>query len=152
MSPLVPVRNRERRPYQDLDNMHLEIDRMFQKLLDPAALVSDAVWTPPVDIEETEDAWLIEAELPGVKRDDVNVEMQGDELVIHGEMKERERTGIIRRRTRRVGEFEFRVRLPGDVDEGGIDAKLNGGLLTVRVPKARAESHRIAIGGSDGHA
>jgi HSP20 family protein len=149
MSPLVPVRNREHRPYQDLDNMHVQMDRVFQQLLDPAALISDGIWTPPVDIEETEDAWLIEAELPGVKRDDVNVEMQGEEVVIHGEIKERERKGIIRRRTRRVGEFEFRVRLPGDVDEGGIDANLAGGLLTVRVPKARAESHRIEIGGSD---
>jgi HSP20 family protein len=149
MSPLVPVRNRERRPYQDLDNMHVQMDRVFQQLRDPAALMAEGIWAPPVDIEETEDAWLIEADLPGVKRDDVNVDMQGDELVIRGEIKEREKAGIIRRRTRRVGEFEFRVRLPGDVEEGGIDANLKGGVLTIRVPKARAEAHRVEIGGSD---
>jgi HSP20 family protein len=149
MSPLVPVRNRERRPYQDLDNMHVQMDRVFQQLLDPAALMTEGIWAPPVDIEETEDAWLIEADLPGVKRDDVNVDMQGDELVIRGEIKEREKAGIIRRRTRRVGEFEFRVRLPGDVEEAGIDANLKGGVLTIRVPKARAEAHRVEIGGSD---
>jgi HSP20 family protein len=150
MSPLVPVRNRQRfAPYRDLGDVRQQMDQMFQQLLDPTAAVDDAVWVPPVDIEETEDAWLVEADLPGVKRDDVTVEMQGDELVIHGEIKERERTGVLRRRTRRVGQFEFRVRLPGDVDEGGIDAKLHGGVLTVRVPKARAEARRIEISGDD---
>jgi HSP20 family protein len=148
MSPLL-VRNHERVPVRSAEDMQHQIERVFQQLLDPASLIPDTVWTPPVDIEETDDAWLLEADLPGVKRDDVNVEMQGDELVIHGEIKERERTGIIRRRTRRVGEFEFRVRLPGDVEEGGIDAKLHGGVLTVRVPKAQARSRRIDVTGDD---
>jgi HSP20 family protein len=148
MSPLL-VRNHERVPVRSAEDMQHQMERVFQQLLDPASMMPDAVWTPPVDIEETDDAWLLEADLPGVKRDDVNVEMQGDELVIHGEIKERERAGILRRRTRRVGEFEFRVRLPGDVDEAGIDANLHGGVLTVRVPKAQAHSHRIEIGGDD---
>jgi HSP20 family protein len=148
MSPLVPTRNRERAPYRDLDDVHMQMDRVFQQLLDPSTL-AEAVWIPPVDIEETEDAWLIEADLPGAKRDDVTVEMQGDELVIHGEIKQRERAGLIRRRARRVGQFEFRVRLPGDVDEGGIDANFHGGVLTVRVPKASREAHRIAVTGDD---
>jgi HSP20 family protein len=151
MSPLLPAHRGSRNPYRDLDDMHSQMDRMFQQLLDPAALVAEAAaWTPPVDIEETDDAWLIEADLPGVKRDDVTVEMQADELVVRGEIKERERKGIIRRRTRRVGEFEFRVHLPGGVDEGGIDASLHGGVLTVRVPKARAaEGRRVEVTGDD---
>jgi HSP20 family protein len=148
MSALMPTRDRERSPIPSLDEVHSQMDRVFQRLLDPTALL-ETVWTPPVDIEETEDAWLVEADVPGVRRDDVNVEMQGDELVIHGEIKQRERTGIIRRRTRRVGAFEFRVRLPGDVEEGGIDANLHGGVLTVRVPKARAESRRVEVTGDD---
>jgi HSP20 family protein len=147
MSPLL-ARNRERMPYRDLDDMHRHMDRLFQQLLDPGALVDEAVWTPPVDIEETEDAWVIEADLPGVRREDVNVEMQGDEIVIRGEIKERERSGIIRRRSRRVGQFEFRVRLP-DVDQAGIEANLSGGVLTVRAPKARAQARRIEVAGEE---
>jgi HSP20 family protein len=145
MSPLVPARNRERHPYRDLDDIHLQMDRMFQQLLDPAALVNEAAWVPPVDIEETDDAWILEADLPGARRDDVNVEMQGDELVIHGEIKAREKTGILRRRARRVGAFEYRVRLLGEVDDSGIDATLSGGVLTVRIPKASREKHRIEV-------
>jgi len=67
---------------------------------------------------------------------------------VHGEIKERERVGILRRRTRRTGQFDYRVRLPGDVDEEGIEASLEGGVLTVRVPKSeRARRRRIEVKG-----
>jgi HSP20 family protein len=105
-----------------------------------------AGWIPAVDVEETEDAYVLEAEVPGVKREDVNIEVSGNELAITGEIKEREREGILRRRTRRVGQFEFRVSLPGEVNPEGVDAKLNDGVLTVRVPKAeRAQRRRIEV-------
>ena len=53
---------------------------------------------PFADIEETDDAWVIEAELPGVDRKDVNVELRDSELIISGEIKEKERKGVLRRR------------------------------------------------------
>jgi HSP20 family protein len=68
---------------------------------------------PLADIEETDDAGIIEAEAPGADRDDINVEFHASELVITGEIKEKERKGILRRRTRRTGRFEYRVTLPG---------------------------------------
>jgi HSP20 family protein len=99
-----------------------------------------------VDIEETEDAWVVEAELPGVKKKDVNVEMRGPELIISGEVKERERKGILRRRTRRTGRFDYRVMLPGEAEPEGIDASLHDGVLTVRVPKPeRTRPRRIEV-------
>ena len=52
-------------------------------------------------------------ELPGVRREDVDVNLNGNQLVVTGEVKERKREGLFRRRTRRVGEFELRVTLPG---------------------------------------
>jgi HSP20 family protein len=108
------------------------------------------LWTPPVDIEETEDAWIIEAELPGVRQEDVHVDVQDNELAITGEIKERERTGILRRRTRKTGEFEFRVTLPGQVDAERIDANLRDGVLTVRIPKPeQARPRRIDVKSGD---
>ena len=105
-----------------------------------------AAWAPPVDIEETDDAYVIEAEIPGVKREDVNIELVGTELTVSGEIKERERTGILRRRTRKVGQFELRVTLPDYVDGERVDAKLDNGVLTVRVPKAeRAQRRKIEL-------
>jgi HSP20 family protein len=108
-------------------------------------------WVPSVDVEETEDAWIVEAELPGVSRDDVNVELRDSELVISGEVKERERQGILRRRTRRTGMFEFRVTLPdmtGNVGDDAIDAQLKDGILTVRIAKPeQSRPRRIAVKG-----
>jgi HSP20 family protein len=107
-------------------------------------LTETRTFTPPVDIEETDDAYLIEADLPGVKREDVDIELEGNELQITGEIKQRE--GRFRRRTRRVGRFELRVVLPDGVDGGSVDAKLDHGVLTVRVPKAeRAQRRKIDV-------
>jgi HSP20 family protein len=104
------------------------------------------VWTPLVDIEETDNAWIVEAELPGVRRKDVNVEARDSEVVITGEIKERERKGIIRRRTRRTGRFEYRVTLPGRVDADKVEAKVADGVLTVRIPKSeQAGAQRIEV-------
>jgi HSP20 family protein len=76
----------------------------------------------------------------------VNIELVANELMITGEIKEREREGILRRRTRRIGRFEYRVRLPEQVDADNIDAKLKDGVLTVRVPKLeRAERRQIQV-------
>ena len=92
-------------------------------------------WVPLVDIEETEDAWIFEAEIPGAKRDDVDVEVRDSEIAITGEIKDREREGLLRRKARRVGRFEFRVTLPGKTDPEKVKADLSDGVLTVRVPK-----------------
>ncbi|MGZ6682279.1 MAG: Hsp20/alpha crystallin family protein, partial [Solirubrobacteraceae bacterium] len=139
---LLPTRREERAverwdPFSELDDVRRQMDRVFDEFMNggPLARRGDA-WSPRVDIEETEDAWIVEADVPGAKRDDITVELRGDELAVHGEIKERERVGILRRRTRRTGQFDYRVRLPGDVDAEGIEANLDGGVLTVRVPKS----------------
>ena len=93
-------------------------------------------WSPMVDIEETEEAWIVEAELPGVERKDVTVELRDSELEISGEIKERERKGVIRRQTRRTGRYEYRVQLPGQANTEQIEATLHDGVLTVSVAKA----------------
>ena len=88
-------------PFGDLDRIQQQLQQLVNATLPPeAAEAATALWSPPVDIEETEDAWIIEADLPGVKRGDINVELRDDELIVTGEVKEKERAGILRRRTR----------------------------------------------------
>ena len=99
-------------------------------------------FTPLADVEETDDAYVVEVELPGVKGEDLSVEVAGRRLTVSGERKERERVGILRRQTRTVGRFHYEVVLPGEVDEEGIQASLDEGVLTVQVPKAEAERPR----------
>jgi HSP20 family protein len=99
-------------------------------------------WIPSADLEETDDAYIIELELPGVRREDITIELRDNELRISGEVKQRERTGTLRRQTRRVGQFEYTVMLPGDIDAENVDAALHDGVLSVRLPKAAASHPR----------
>jgi HSP20 family protein len=130
------------------DRMRRMLEQTLGNFAAPALLSEAATWTPFVDIEEQDEAYVIEAELPAVKREDVHVELLGNELAITGEIKERERIGVVRRKTRRVGRFDYRVTLPSHVDPEKIDAKLRDGVLTVRVPKSeRAQRQRIEVTG-----
>src|SRR4051794_30615396 len=127
-------------PLRDLADLQERLSGMIEPGGTPTT------WTPPVDIVEGDDAWTVEAELPGVDRKDISIELRDNELEISGEIKERERKGILRRRTRRVGEFEFRVMLPGNVDASDVTASMNDGVLTVTVPKPQtARPHRIEV-------
>jgi HSP20 family protein len=133
-------------PFREFEQLQEEMGRLVQSVWSPAGVGNGGAWTPFADVEETEDAWMIEVELPGVDRKDVNVEMRNSELVISGDVKEKERKGVLRRRARRTGHFEYHVTLPGESDEEHIEAKLHDGILTVRVPKTeQAKPRRIEV-------
>ena len=139
-----PLRRWE--PFREFEQLQEQMDRLMQSVLTPAGSGNGGAWIPQADIEETEDAWIIEAEVPGVDRRDVNVELRDSELIISGEIKEKERKGILRRQTRRTGQFEYRVTLPGPSDQEHIEASLHDGVLTVRVPKTEtAKPRRIEV-------
>jgi HSP20 family protein len=137
-------------PLRELEQMSERMRRVLEQTFGGVALPSQLTeaggWAPSVDIEENDDAYVVEAELPGVKRENVNIELVGNELTITGEIKERERRGTVRRRSRRTGRFEYRVTLPEQVDTEKVDAGLADGVLTVRIPKSeRAQRKRIEV-------
>src|SRR3954451_15471987 len=115
------------RPLRQFENLYSEMDRLAQSVF--GGLADEGAWLPAADIVETDSAYIIEVELPGVRREDVDVALNGDELVVTGEVKERRREGLFRRRTRRVGEFEFRVTVPGYRRDGDIEASMAYGVL-----------------------
>ena len=124
-------------------------DRMGQLMnfafgLTPAAL-ADMPWVPLADLSETDDAYVVKAEVPGVNKDQVNIQLQDRELVISGEIPEPEDGNGHRRRhrsSRRTGRFELRTYLPGDVNADAVTAQLSEGVLTVTVPKSEAAKPR----------
>lgn len=112
------------------------------------ARVDDAVRdvVPLVDLEERDDSYLLDVELPGVRRDDVSVELTAGQLVITAERRERERVGLLRHRTRTTGRYRLELTLPVDVDGDHVAASLEQGVLTVVVPKAEhARRRRIPV-------
>jgi HSP20 family protein len=132
-------------PLGEFERIRRLLDQTFGGFALPT-IAEVASWSPPVDIEERDDAYMIEAELPGVDRKDVNIDLVGNELTITGEIKEKEREGILRRRTRRIGRFEYRVVLPDQVDPENVEAQLKDGVLTVRAPKSqRAQRRRVEV-------
>jgi HSP20 family protein len=106
------------------------------------------VWSPSADVRETDTEYVLDVELPGVTRDDITVDLTGNRLAITGELKEQEQEGRYHRRTRRTGKFSYRVLLPRGVDGDKVEAALENGVLTVRVPKSEtAQPRRIEITG-----
>jgi HSP20 family protein len=137
-------------PPREFEDLQMRLNQLMEGAL-TGVLSPDSVWVPLADIEETEDAWVVEAELPGVNKKDINVDVRDSEVVVTGEIKEKERKGLLRRRTRPVGRFEYRVVLPGEVNADGVDASLDDGVLTIRIPKAeQARPRRIEIGSHAG--
>jgi HSP20 family protein len=131
-------------PLRELENLNVEVDRLAQWVFGGSG--GDGAWSPNADIVESDSAYIIEVELPGVRREDVDVTLNGNEFGVTGEVKERKREGLFRRRTRRVGEFEFRVTLPGELKADGIEASLAYGVLKVYVPKAETtKSSKITV-------
>jgi HSP20 family protein len=132
-------------PFRELEQLQDATAQLLENVWSAAGL-GDHIWSPLVDIEETDNAWIVEAELPGVDRQDVSVELRDSELAITGEAKEKERNGILRRQTRPLGRFDYRVTLPGTTDPESVEAELRNGVLTVRVPKPeQARPHPIEV-------
>lgn len=132
------------RPLREFENLYTEMDRLAQSVF--GGRKGEGAWLPEADIIETDSAYIIEVELPGVWHQDVDVALNGNELVVTGEVKERKREGLFRRRTRKVGEFEFRATLPGHLREDEAEASLAYGVLKLYVPKAEStKSHKIPV-------
>ena len=105
---------------------------------------------PDADVEETKDAIVVRAELPGLSPDDVTIEATPTQLVLRGEKREEreEQQGTLHRVERRYGVFLRRIDLPSDVDPGRADAQFKNGVLRVKLPKteaAKSSQQRISV-------
>lgn len=98
-------------------------------------------WSPAADISETDKEYLVKAELPGVKREDVKVSLDEGVLTLEGERKqEKEEKGRKMHRVERFyGAFCRSFSLPADADAGGIRAESKDGLLNVHIPKSKVQ-------------
>ena len=101
-------------------------------------LFSRSDWAPAVDIKETDQAFTVEAELPGMSKDDVKVTVDDGVLTIKGERKQEEETEDkkMHRIERFYGSFMRRFTLPDNVDENSVKASFKDGLLTLTINKA----------------
>jgi HSP20 family protein len=127
-------------PFEELRHVEQQLARAIQSLgVEPPF---EREFVPVADIEETDDAFLIELELPGIKKSAIDIEVANRRVVITGERQERQRTGVVRRRNRIEGRFRYEVMLNADVDEDHVQAALDDGVLSVKIPKSKADHPR----------
>ncbi len=124
--------------------MHLprEVERLFDEIIHrPWGFCRDIRgWNPSVDLYETAEAYILEADLPGVNRNDVKVEVQDDDLVLQGwrSLEQRDDQGQFRTMERSSGQFLRRMKLPESVEKEAIEAEFHDGVLRVIIPKSKA--------------
>ncbi|WP_040793053.1 Hsp20/alpha crystallin family protein [Nocardia paucivorans] len=133
-------------PFRELDDLPGRfgrwMDEYFNRIVEPMT----GSWVPLADLSETENDYQVDAELPGVPRENVNVDVAGQELHIHGDMKDETDGKEVRQRARHTGHFDYRVTLPQNINTDKVEASLSDGVLHVRIPKAeKAKPRRIAI-------
>jgi HSP20 family protein len=128
-------------PFRHLSNLRDEIDRLFDSPLN--ALTSNSQqflsgWLPAIDLHENKDQLVLRAELPGMKREDIEVSLHGDVLTVSGERKEEKdfKDSEVYRSERFLGKFQRSFTLPCDVDGAKVKADYREGVLTVSLPKA----------------
>lgn len=132
-------------PRYPLNQLRHEMDRILGGLrAQPVgSWLGTAHDNPPVNLWETDEAIHAELEIPGVKSDQIDISVAGNELSLHVERPETEQQGLTyHRRERAVGAFTRVLRLPTDVDPGGVQAELNNGVLTITLPKAESAKPR----------
>jgi HSP20 family protein len=142
-------------PYREMQEINSRFDQLIRTFFGDSSASSGAgSWNqmaPPVDVEETEDGYLVEVDLPNVDPQDVTIDMRGEEIQISGRYQDRERTGAVRRQNRPTGDFEFLIDLPSDIDPNQIDASYDNGVLTISVAKKRdLQPRRIEIHAGNG--
>ncbi len=125
-------------PFKELQSLQEKIDRIFEETLrgrEPATFSGS--WVPAVDIYETDDAIVLEAELPGMDEKDIEVRVEDNVLTIKGERKfEKEaKEENYYRMERYYGAFQRSFTLPSNVDVDKIKAEYKKGILKVTMPK-----------------
>ena len=130
---------RFRSPFEELHRMRQRLDRLFEESAAPHQAVSAGVF-PLLNITEDKDNFYVRAELPGVKGEELDIQVTANNLSISGERKiaAEEEEAKYHRRERDAGSFSRMIGLPGDIDSDHVDAKLENGILTIVVAKAEA--------------
>ena len=137
-------------PSRELSLLRREMDRFFDDATRARGERAD-LWSPRADVVETEDAYEISLDLPGVGRDALDITLDDGTLKISGEraVQERHQEGRFHRVERRYGRFFRSFTLGSDLDPDSVEASYDDGVLSVRVGKSeRAQPRRIAVGSS----
>jgi HSP20 family protein len=144
-------------PTRELSSLPSDVNRLLNAFFDVPAGgsgTSRRTWVPAMDLVETEDHFLLRADLPGLSEQDVSIELQDNVLTLSGERtaETEERKEGYHRVERAFGRFSRSLTLPEGVDPDAVQASFHDGVLEVRIPKPEERKPRkvaISVGNGD---
>ena len=119
-------------PFTELTDLRTRFDRMLEQMGEGR----ERMWTPAIDVVRDEEKLVVRADIPGIKPEEVKIEVEDDVLTVSGEHEERkeEKEKDYVRRERRYGSFRRSLTLPAGVEAKKIKAETHDGVLEVTVP------------------
>ena len=133
-----------------LSGFRREMDRLFDQFFRDTEGTASETFTPQTNVAETENDFEVTLDLPGIKPEDFDIELQGGQLVVRGEKKQEkeEKDKTFHRVERYHGTFRRVIPLPADVNEEKVTAQYTDGVLKIIIPKAeRAKPKKITVKG-----
>lgn len=137
------------RPFEELSRMRRQMDRMMDSFMEPQLQGMRSGVFPAVNLTEDDNHFYLRAELPGVKAEDLDIQATGRNITVVGERKldSEDATAKYHRREREGGRFSRALAMPKEIDADRVEARMQNGILTLKVPKAEsAKPRRITIG------
>ena len=138
-------------PVRELSSLQNDMNRLFNTFFDTTTRAKGASprrWVPAMDVVETDEHFVLKADLPGLSEDDVRIDVDGDVLTVSGERKsehEDKREGYVRVE-RSYGTFRRSLTLPEGVEADAVSATFENGVLEIRIPKPeQRKPRRVAI-------
>ena len=131
--------------FSELEQLRKEMNRLFDfsrsSWPGESSALLDTGWSPMLDVKEKKDKIILEADLPGMEKEDIDVSVKDDRLVIKGEKKidKEEKDSDYVRSERVYGSFYREVHLPSGTDPQKIDAEYKKGVLKLTIPKSESE-------------
>jgi len=137
-------------PFPEMGELRRRMEELFGNVGSERAGMARSGVHPPVNLYETTDGYVVTAELPGLRVDDIDITVERDRLTLRGERRiEHPADASLHRVERRGGAFRRTIQLPLEVDGDKVEAVYRNGVLTLQIPKApEHQPRRIAVHGS----
>ena len=131
-------------PFYSMDDMYKGLPALFGRLTPFSGYLNNTDWSPSVDISESDEEYLIRAAVPAVKKDDVSVTINDGMLTLSGERQQQveHKDEKFHKVESSYGSFSRSFALPERIDAAAIRAESKDGVLTVHIPKTKAEAKK----------
>lgn len=139
---------RETEPFRSFSRLQNDLDRFFEDFTSNRSTPTTGAFSPSLELSEDKSNYIMKFDIPGVRKEDVSVEVDGNVLTVTAERREEKKSEDRRNRYSEIsyGSYARSCTLPSAVDEKKVDAKFEDGVLTVTIPKTEtSKAKQIAV-------